>query len=57
MANFLIYDQRGKLIKQSMHLSSANQSAYIDLTGVAKGIYVLKMIAGKEVKAEKLIVQ
>jgi len=56
-ANLYLYDQQGRLIKWSTHNFSPNQPAYLDLTGIGEEVYVLKVIAGSEMKMEKLIVQ
>ncbi len=48
-----IYNTHGQLVK---HVSSAEESVQINLTGVAKGIYTIK-ITGKEInKTKKLVV-
>ena len=56
-ASVSIYNQQGALVKQLTRSFGANQPSIIDVTGLAKGIYILQLKSGEITRTEKLIVQ
>ena len=57
LVNVSIYDQQGRIIKQLSRQAGPNQPLDIDLSGVNKGVYILKIRAGGILKTEKLVIQ
>jgi hypothetical protein len=52
----MISDLTGKIVKQEKNLES-NTNLVIDLSGINKGMYFLKVSNGKKSKIEKLLVE
>ncbi len=57
LVNVSVYDQQGRVIKELARLAGPNQPLDIDLSGVNKGIYILKIKAGSIIRTEKLVIQ
>jgi len=57
LVNISVYDQQGRVIKELARLAGANQPLDIDLSGVNKGIYILKINAAGAVRTEKLVIR
>lgn len=57
IANVVICDINGKTIKQQTGTVSATQPLRVSLAGISKGVYVVKVITGNEIKTEKLVIQ
>jgi hypothetical protein len=51
-----IFDQNGKMVRQQ-RLTAALQQTPVSITGLAKGIYTLKVVGAAEVATQKLVVQ
>jgi hypothetical protein len=54
--NLMIADITGKIMKEEKNLES-NKDLAIDISGINKGIYFLKITNGKRNKVEKLIIE
>jgi hypothetical protein len=54
--NLMIADITGKLMKEEKNLES-NKDLAIDISGINKGIYFLKITNGKRSKVEKLVIE
>jgi hypothetical protein len=52
-----VFDQSGKLHKTYMSTVRGNQVVPISVSGLSKGIYLMKVFTNNEVVSEKLIVQ
>ncbi len=57
-ASFTLHDNNGKVVYAvSRHTVTAGEMIDIPLTGLAKGVYLIKMIAENQFKTEKLVIQ
>ncbi len=52
-----VVDNNGRIVKQLQYNVSSTAPARIDLSGINKGIYFLKILTGKETVIQKVIVQ
>lgn len=54
--NLMLIDVMGKVVKEEKNLMS-NTDLTIDLNGITKGLYLLRISAGKRSRVEKLIIE
>ena len=52
-----VYDLQGRMIREISRQAGPNQPVDLDLSGINKGVYILKIRLGNVVKTEKLVLQ